>query len=413
MSHIGLADLLGVRAKATHWERPLFFFAALFYSDLVWLVIYQLFTWLSGESNSFSISNADDWLNAMLVNLLLALFATLTLRWLPYTPLAILATALSYGLLSNLIPYTFIPYAITFVSELSELFRYLGLPEILMAALWPLFLLGAVGLAVRRLKPLWLALLTGSVVGSLANLAALLIISRFTLETEKASEFTTFMIERLPFRLLDATIFAVVWWAGLRFTAGRDLGAERKKTRLTKSFYLAAVMMSVGASQIMLASTLSSIIFREWSSRSDTDVDLVFAGLVGIFGSIVFLILTYKMWDVIQDGYARTSPRRAIGLLFVPFFNLYWIFQVYRGFAKDFNNFVSHHSINTPLLPTGLFTAYGVLAILSGIPFLGLLLLVVNFFVMLVMISKICDAVNSIPEKLPDQEAGGPVFHIS
>jgi hypothetical protein len=35
---------------------------------------------------------------------------------------------------------------------------------------------------------------------------------------------------------------------------------------------------------------------------------------------------------------------------------------------------------------------------------------VVNFFVALAMISKICDAVNSIPEKLPDQEAGGTAF---
>jgi len=38
------------------------------------------------------------------------------------------------------------------------------------------------------------------------------------------------------------------------------------------------------------------------------------------------------------------------------------------------------------------------------------LLVLINFFVMLAMVSKLCDAVNSIPEKLPDQETGGPTF---
>ncbi|HKQ72923.1 MAG TPA: hypothetical protein VJ810_04285 [Blastocatellia bacterium] len=135
--------------------------------------------------------------------------------------------------------------------------------------------------------------------------------------------------------------------------------------------------------------------------------------MVGIFGSIVFMVLTYKMWGAIQDGYARTSPGRAIGMLFVPFYNFYWVFQVYRGFAEDFNSFSFRYSINAPLLPAGLFTAYGTLIICGVIPFVGWFFVAANFFVLLAMISKICDAVNSIPEKLPAQEAGGPAFQAT
>ena len=107
------------------------------------------------------------------------------------------------------------------------------------------------------------------------------------------------------------------------------------------------------------------------------------------------MTLTYKMWKAIQDGHARTTPGQAVGFLFIPFFNLYWVFQTYRGFAEDFNSFIRRHSINATILPTSLFTAYGVLIICGIIPFIGWLCAAANFIVLLLMISAICDAVNS------------------
>jgi len=121
------------------------------------------------------------------------------------------------------------------------------------------------------------------------------------------------------------------------------------------------------------------------------------------------------MWKAIQDGHARTTPGPAVGLLFVPLFNLYWVFPAYRGFAEDFNRFTRRHSINAPPLPTGLFTTYGALTICSIIlsiftPIFWWICSAANFFVLVMMISKICEAVNSIPEKLPYQEAERPSF---
>lgn len=436
MSHIGLADLLGVRTKAIDWERPLLFFGALFCSGLVWQVVYPLFQWLSGDSYSFQVIPASRWLDWMLGNLLLALLAPLALRGIPVMVLASLATALSYGLLSRLIfwavvvqpiknilsdgnrgllpEFIFLALIADATSSGAESFfrnwEYWEPRAILTVVLWPLFLLGALGMTVRRIKPLWLAILVGAWVSELALMVAMTIIYNYP--NLELKDFTN-QIGLLPFRLLDATIFALVLWGGLRLTTGQDLTAERKERRLTKGFYLIATLALIGASLILLATVMVSTTFGGPWPRSYMDqafVSILFACLIGLFGEIVFLILTYRMWKAIQDGHARTTPSGAVGLLLVPFFNLYWIFQAYRGFAKDFNSFVSRHSINTPLLPTSLFTAYGALMICSVIPFIRWPLIVVNFFVMLVMISKICDAVNSIPEKLPDQEVGGPAF---
>ncbi len=408
MSHIGLADLLGVRTKSIQWERPLLFIAALFCSDLVWLVIRPTYEWLSGESYSFRIGSANFWLNNLLCDLVLVILATLALRWLPPSILAVTTTGLGYVLLAkliNLIVYNVMP------GFDDVTIRFWDLRDFLFIGLSAMFLLGALGLAGRRIKPLWLAILVGAWVSKFALMLAMIIIYNFP--NLELRDFTN-QIGLIPFQLLEATIFALVLWAGLRLTVGRDLTADRKEPRLLKGFYLVAVMTSIGSSFGMFASIMFSTSLGRYPSRSATlsaFTSIGIAGVIGIFGSIVFLVLTYRMWNAIQDGHARTTPGRAVGLLFVPFFNLYWFFQAYPGFAIDFNSFAHRHSLNAPRLPTGLFVAYGAFAICSAIPVIGWLFVAANFFVMLAMISKICDAVNSIPEKLPDQAAGGPAFH--
>ena len=50
---------------------------------------------------------------------------------------------------------------------------------------------------------------------------------------------------------------------------------------------------------------------------------------------IALLVLLYKAWKVIPAAHARTTPGRAVGFLFIPCFNLYWIFQAFYGWAQD------------------------------------------------------------------------------
>jgi len=74
------------------------------------------------------------------------------------------------------------------------------------------------------------------------------------------------------------------------------------------------------------------------------------------------------------------------------------MFQVFPGFATDFNEFTERRNLNAPMLPRALFTAYCVLTLCTVIPYLGLAFYAANYVLLLVMVSKVCNAVNGIPE---------------
>ncbi len=94
-------------------------------------------------------------------------------------------------------------------------------------------------------------------------------------------------------------------------------------------------------------------------------------------------VLLYKCWKSIQDGNARTTPGKAVGLLFVPLLNLYWVFNVVPGFATDFNRYIQRHRVDTEPLNQNLILASMV------VPGLGLLL-------WWMVIGKLCDGVNAL-----------------
>jgi hypothetical protein len=279
MSHVGLADLLGVRTKSIRWERPQLFFAALFISDLSWLLFQPAYRWLvsvvSGASSYFQFPQPMDWLGAILVNLLLVALAVLAFRLLPYSILAMVATVIVYAPLARVISYIMyylsIPTDSTYSPSLSS---YFTIQEILLPALWSFLFLGGLALAARLIEPLWLALPVGTLSGSMAHFTISLIIDQIRygrLYTGLAEQFTRV----LPFRLLDALLLALVLWVGLSLTAGKDLSSEPGKERLPKSFYLGATMSSLGVSLVLIGSALSSLILRACGSESIHPPDFI------------------------------------------------------------------------------------------------------------------------------------------
>ena len=49
----------------------------------------------------------------------------------------------------------------------------------------------------------------------------------------------------------------------------------------------------------------------------------------------------------IQDGYARTTPGLAVGLMFIPVFNIYWQFVALKGLAEDFWSILKKEWVDT------------------------------------------------------------------
>ena len=52
---------------------------------------------------------------------------------------------------------------------------------------------------------------------------------------------------------------------------------------------------------------------------------------------IAWAILHYSCWTALPQRYRDTTPDRAVGLMFVPFFNFFWAFISFKGLADGFN----------------------------------------------------------------------------
>jgi hypothetical protein len=74
---------------------------------------------------------------------------------------------------------------------------------------------------------------------------------------------------------------------------------------------------------------------------------LMCVGYIPVLASVVLeYVLIYKLWKVVQDGFASTSAGKAVGFLFIPLFNYYWLFRAFWGLSKDYNRFIDRHFAN-------------------------------------------------------------------
>lgn len=124
-----------------------------------------------------------------------------------------------------------------------------------------------------------------------------------------------------------------------------------------------------------------------------------------ILGSIVFMMTLHALWVSIQPpprgagvaGIARTTPGMAVGMLFVPVYNYYWVFQAWRGWARDCNATIAARGIvGAPPAPQGLATAIGVLAIVGIVPFVGFAAALTNMILLPIFLSKAVASANAV-----------------
>jgi hypothetical protein len=100
--------------------------------------------------------------------------------------------------------------------------------------------------------------------------------------------------------------------------------------------------------------------------------------------------------QAIQDGQPRTTPGKAVGFLFIPFFNLYWMFMAYWGWAKDCNAYISSKGLSVAPLPEKLYLAYPIIILSSGIPYVGSVTALASIVVFIIICVQMIDTVNAI-----------------
>ncbi|MBI4851497.1 MAG: DUF4328 domain-containing protein [Acidobacteria bacterium] len=100
-------------------------------------------------------------------------------------------------------------------------------------------------------------------------------------------------------------------------------------------------------------------------------VTFVLTILMAIPTGILFLIWLYKTWEAVPERYRSTSPGKALGFLFIPFFNMYWIFRAFPGLSKSIEK--AHRAINPSSAGSGGFVVGMIACVINFIPFLNIL----------------------------------------
>jgi hypothetical protein len=124
----------------------------------------------------------------------------------------------------------------------------------------------------------------------------------------------------------------------------------------------------------------------------------VVAGLALVGNAVLFFVQLYKAWHQIQDGHAQTSAGKAVGFLFIPFFNLFWVFVAVYGLAWDLHRYVMRHRLfgrhdlsPFPVSP-GLALACCILTVCTVVPFLNFATVLPLLIVQVILLYSIKNA---------------------
>jgi len=114
---------------------------------------------------------------------------------------------------------------------------------------------------------------------------------------------------------------------------------------------------------------------------------------LAILALVFKCILHYQLWSAIPENARSTTPGKAVGFLFIPFFNLYWYFPSYVGLTTSIKKTTGKPSAE------GLAVTYSVLSILVWfflwIPIIGSLFTLALFIIWLIFINALVKDVNS------------------
>jgi hypothetical protein len=161
--------------------------------------------------------------------------------------------------------------------------------------------------------------------------------------------------------------------------------------KLPKSFYLWSIGLGFLFGLIFLVMGIQGFYYE----MDTAIIYIVLFGLLILYITVVNMVFLYKIWEAIQDGHARTTPGKAVGFMFIPFFNYYWIFPAYWGFAKDFNQLILRRGLKITPIPEGLFLSYPILVLCTLlISYIGIVTIIIN----LCIINAACNKINELSE---------------
>jgi hypothetical protein len=267
-----------------------------------------------------------------------------------------------------------------------QLFWEFGFEGLMESTLDPDFvdvLLRGASIAPNVLYPIWFLLLVIAVFGG----------RRYVSQPPLTASAAPAPAEPVALEAADAYTTSLA--PQTQMPAGAPAGSK-PVGRLSKAFYLGSMIGGVILTWLLLIPGLI-LIYSDRGHDAPAGLLFVCASYLPMFYVlIVALVLVHKMWAAIQDGPARTTPGKAVGFLFIPLFNLYWIFQAYWGWMVDYNLMVESRQLSVPRMPEGLALTLCILSLCSIIPVIGILIGLVSFVLALMFLNSAIDGVNRL-----------------
>jgi hypothetical protein len=97
---------------------------------------------------------------------------------------------------------------------------------------------------------------------------------------------------------------------------------------------------------------------RELAAKPLVLLGIMVAGLLSMAGfgllvtGVVFqMILHHQCWAVLADDRPRTTPGRAVGFLFIPVFNIWWLIPSLIGLDQDQRRALAARGLSAPATP--------------------------------------------------------------
>jgi len=110
-------------------------------------------------------------------------------------------------------------------------------------------------------------------------------------------------------------------------------------------------------------------------------------------GSVVFhCLMLHKLWSLIPVQVAETTPAKAVGFIFIPFFSLYWIFVAFYGLAKALNAETRRNSIANATVNENMSLTACILYCGSFVPILGILCGIAACIIWYITLAEMRDA---------------------
>jgi hypothetical protein len=122
-------------------------------------------------------------------------------------------------------------------------------------------------------------------------------------------------------------------------------------------------------------------------------LSFVIVGIGGVIAAVVFYcFIIHKLWTLIPVSVAKTTPGKAVGFSFIPFFNFYWAFVAFHGLAKALNVETRRHSISNKEVNEGMSLTYCILMCCGIVPYLGILTSIAGLVIWIITLKQMKDA---------------------